>query len=200
MNSNHIPSSSKQIRNLLIVILVSILCAGYLAVTMIYHYGPSGRYLVSNILLAPETLPLLSYKESSKTTGKQNLLVFSDIEFAYWLSKPKSWQLYNATIASYQQMYEIIKNDSSVGEPADEVKSRFQSSPPATLTLRVRNSEANKSQQSKGFQAIQFASDSDYYRIELHGEQTAISWIYFYHPGIYHDAIALFLPELSGGL
>lgn len=196
MNNNAPAQSSayKQIRNLLIVIFAGIGAAGYFAFMMINHYGPSGKYLVSNILLAPETLPLLNYKEVNPATGKMTNLVFNGLEFAYWQPKLRNWQRMSISQNAYQQLYRAIQNDTSLDDTAN-ISDLFYTAPPATLTISVHAADDNRNTNSKNFQAVQFAAEGNYFRIELHEQQNSTNWAYFSHAAIYKEAMQLLSEE-----
>lgn len=197
MNNNASANTSayKQIRNLLIVIFAGVLVAGYFAFMMINYYNPSGSYLVSNILLSPETLPLLNYKEVNPTTGKATHLVFNDLEFAYWQPKLRNWQRVSVTQSAYQQFYRSIQSDSSLDDTAANISDLFYVAPPATLTLSVRAVDESRSSNNKVFQTVQFAAEGNYFRIELHEQQNNTSWAYFSHQAIYNEAMQLLTPS-----
>jgi hypothetical protein len=108
---------------------------------MVYSWGPTGTYLVSDVLLAPDTL------------------VFAGIEFQTTNNTKVS-----VTPEAYQRLYALIANDRSVSESSD----RFDGSRTGRLTLWVR---PEGSRAAEIFQEVDFPLQGNLYRIERHGAQ-----------------------------
>ena len=61
--------------------------------------------------------------------------------------------------------------------------------------LTVRSSSDDPKTATKIFQEVQFANEGDFYRVELHEQNAAHNWAYFYHPNVYKQAMSIFAGE-----
>lgn len=191
------PSAAVQIRNLLFVIGSGTLCACALAWLMIVYYGPSGSYLVRNALLSPDLIQNLTYNETLSKNGASSTYVFDKIEFSYFDETEKKWIKLIVPIELYRSFYQRIESEKSLLDMPDDVVNETFKNTPASLSLIVH--AQNNSVMTQTFQEVQFPKNGDYYRITLR-EQTSKpsgSWIYYYHPGIYKEALQLFTSKLQ---
>jgi hypothetical protein len=168
-----------QIRNLMIVMGSAVLCAVLIAYIMVSHYGPSGRYQVSNILLEPSFAEKISYQDSDPQTGKNSRYTFDRFELVYFDNGANRWSSLKLNEKNFQEIYDLIYSDKSVTEVTPDMQSFFYASTPASLTIVVH---AENRENTKVLQEIQFADHGDYYRILLRDDNTRQNWVYFYHP------------------
>lgn len=188
-------SAKRQIRNLLLVMLSGILCAFILAIFLVSNYGPSGRYVVQNTLIEPSLATSLNYNDANSKTGGLTLFVFDGIEFTYFDSDAKKQNQIKVDPDKYAQFYQLIVADMSILDPPTNVTSLFDAQA-ASLKIQVRTaSHAEWQDEQKVFQSVTIAHEGDYYRIRLHEEPATNPWVYFYHPGIYRDALKIFVPK-----
>lgn len=185
----------QQIRNLLIVIFSGMACACALAAFMLYYYGPSGQYLVSNTLLSPDVMAMLSYMDTNAKTGGSTRFVFNGIEYAYYDTMSREWRKVPATQEAYERFYNLVASDKSLAEVPEDIISLFNRGHPASLVLTVRTeSKAEWQEVTKVFQEVQFAGEGNYFRIELRSQSSSTGkWAYFYRPQIYQEAAKIFL-------
>ncbi|MBA3957758.1 MAG: hypothetical protein H0X51_05115 [Parachlamydiaceae bacterium] len=190
---NH--SAKNQIRNLILVIFSAICGAFILSGVLLYQYGPSGRYMVRNALLSPDLLTTLSYNDTNIKTGGLSRFVYDGMVLSLPDSKSKQTREIQIDPAHYQLLYQQISSDTSLGTVPDSISTLFSKETPATLTIKVRTeSHAEWQDESKAFQKLQFATEGNFYRIELHEEKSPDQWIYFNHPDIYQKALKVFIP------
>ncbi len=181
------PAMKKDIRGFLWVLFLGIAAGAICVLFLVLYYGPSGKYMAKNTLLAPHTLSKLWYSDVNSKTGGNSRFVFQKILLSYWEKGQKSVQLDEKQYAS---LYDAISSDKSLLEPSQEVIHFFDSDKLTRIMVMVKT-EDNASWQyvSKEFQEVQFIPDGDYYRIELHEDASGNHWAYFYHPGIYKEVI-----------
>lgn len=186
-------STKKRVRNLIYVIGSGILFAVAITAFMLYKYNPSGRYLLSNTLLSPETIPQMSYNAYDPKTNGTSRFVFDKIEFSYFDFKNNQWISRTDSIINYGKFYQLVRSEKSVLNPSKEIIALFNQKPPATITLKVHTeSPAQWQATTKNFQEVQFANEGDYFRIQLHDQSAHTQWVYFYYPHIYYEIMQLF--------
>ncbi len=187
------------IRNLLAVLFSAILVASIFALFMLYNYGPSGHYILNNVLLAPDTLANVSFADSDLTAAKSQRYQYDRIEFSNWNAEKKQWLRMPIGTSEYGQFYQKIASEKSILEVSHEVVNQFYSLPPSKLTIFMKSATANSSSgtSSKPLQVAEFSQDGNYYRIELHGQQGSEQWAYFYHPNILKEVAELFVNHLG---
>lgn len=159
----------KEFRGIISVLLAAVLTGIAISAYMLYQYSPSGRYFIQNTLLAPsvagqmaESLVAFDYVDAK--TGERRHLVI----------EPTVYALFYARVSSDES---VVSLDNVAEEP-------FTSNQVATLSVVVKPQKKDKGIFS---QIVQFAPQSDYYRIQLEGN----GWAYFYHPQIYPEALRL---------
>jgi hypothetical protein len=192
-DTNH-SSYKNQIYTLLGVLSAAVICALLLAGILIYYYGPSGKYLAGNTLLESNLATTLSYDDTNIKTGGMSRFVFDGIDFSYH-DKRGEPQLIEISPELYQKLYRIIANDSSLLQIPENTSTLFNKSDLNVLSIRVRTeSHAGWQDESKRFQEVQFSPQGNYYRIQLHEEDSSNRWVYFYHPDIYQSVLKALIP------
>lgn len=186
---NH--SQKKQIGNLLFVFLGGIVCAILLAASMLWNYGPSGRYIVKNALLSPETAEKMSYIEPRLGPKNSTKYVFDKFQFTNW--DPGNSELNKIIIppVTYKKLFELISSEKSENVP-NEIVAQFNPKT-ANLTIWIRPENESKEDKAKIFQQIQFLGN--YYRIELRTQDPDKKWIYFYHPHINQEVYNILVKQ-----
>jgi hypothetical protein len=196
MENKTTPTPRQQISRLLIVLASGVICALLFALTMLYNYGPTGRYFVKNVLLSPEMIPSLSYVENNPNSGKLARFVFNRIAYTYWNPEKKEWNRVLVDQKHYGQFYEIVAEDKNIVDVSDELVTLFYREKPSRLIISVHTDIANPMlSDERPFQSVEVLPDSDYFRIELRGETNRAGWAYFHHQAISSQATQLLQPE-----
>lgn len=183
--------TKRDIRNIILVLLAAVVFAVGLSAYMILKYGPTGHYWVSNILIEPVVAKEMDYFEPSTGKGKPNRFVLNGFEFSYFDPAVKNFKKISIDLEAYENFYAMIGQEKSISDVPSEVISFFNDSSTATLTISVREAASSQSS-TKVFQMVQFSQKDGYYRIQLHQQNSADNWIYFYHSGIYQSVMKLF--------
>jgi hypothetical protein len=183
-------TKKRRIRNLLLLIFSSIAFAGLFTFFMINHFGPSGRYMAKNALLAPMRMVDLQFNDYNPKTGGSSRFVFDKIEFSHYDPATSKWERLPVTHEQYARFYALIEGDESLGgDDNGEVSRLFHDAHMASLVMTIRTeSDAQWQAVTKVFQEIHFVPDGNHYRIELREdvkESIGSRWAYFRHPGIY---------------
>lgn len=176
-------STKGRIGALLTVIGSAVLLGCLAAAFMVFYYGPSGTYLMKNVLLSP--------KVTEPWNG--NPFYLEQISYSHWDSAAKQWRDQDVSLKQYEAFYELVNEDKSLSTSLPEVSEAFYRTHPSTLTLFIR-SEKDSNSRSKPFQSVQFADRKDYFRVELHVDtpDEEMKWAYFFHPGIENQVKELF--------
>lgn len=191
------PSQKRQIRNLLFVLMFGIAAALMLSLFLVINYGPSGRYLVKNVLLSPDLVSTLAYTDNNRKTGGSSRYVFDGIEFTYHTPAENKLQTLYIDPHTYEKFYRMISSDKSLAE----VPPQFNQSKTAALLIKARTeSHAEWQDETKIFQEVRFFPDQDYYQIQLRDHAMADPWVYYYHPQIYQKALNIFIPSSGTNL
>lgn len=186
-------SAKRDIRNLLIVIFGGVFFAFAISLFLLNYYNTSGVYFVRNVLLSPQIIDKLSFNDTNSKTGKMTRFVFKEIEFKYYDEKGKKVFREGITISTYTSFYENIAEEKSIKEVTEEIRQLFYRLPPAVLALIIRSADTSDTQtEKKTFQNVEFSNKGDYFRIQLRTTEGSDTWAYFYHPGIYIEAIKHF--------
>lgn len=181
-------AAKRQIRNILLV-MGSAIAFGLLTLFLFVASGrENNRYSLQEVLLSPEVIPQLAYRE----LGQGPPFVFDQVEFKYFHPQRQQWVTVEVSEELYRRFYERIREDVSLRELDKETTALFEAKHPARLTLWVKSSNG-KSTERQVFQEIGFAEKGDLYRVELHGLPMG-QWIYFKHPQIAKEAFDLFVP------
>jgi hypothetical protein len=183
-------STKNEIKNLILVIFSGVAGACLLALAMLHYYGPSGRYTVRNVLLSPVLIQNLSYQDVSPKTGKLALYTFDGIDFSHYDNDQKKWMSIPISKERYAIFFELIAQELSLEETANQVQDSFYKGKSSKLLIKIKT----ESNEQKTFQEIDLAPLGDFYRIQLRVQAgSGVGWAYFYHPGIYQEAMKLFL-------
>lgn len=179
MKTSSTLSIKTQIFSLFLVIASAVFVAFAVAAIMINRYESSKTYLLKNVLLSPKSIEALDG--------------FNLYDYSTRDSTAKTWKQFKISNETYNEFYSLIEGDTSLELVPDDVLDFFSLTSPATLTLFL-HTKANEFEQK-----VQFAKDSDYYRVELHMETTGghPHWSYFYHPSIDKDTESLFTRKSS---
>lgn len=140
----------KQIFQLLAVILSAIGAAVVLAAVMLMSYGPSGRYVARNLLLSPEMLGQLDYRDGT------NRYSFSHIESSFF--REGKWNKGQIDLETYGKVYALLGADRSI---SGERRELFNREKLLTLSVIVKQ----KGGEDTPFQETDFAKNN--YRVEL---------------------------------
>lgn len=183
-------SKWREVRGLLTLFGLSIFAAAGLTALMVYRYGPTGNYIAGNTILAPSTLQTMNYNDLNPKTNSRARYSFNGTEFSYFDKMEGKMRQVPVNPAAYNSFYNLVASNSSV-EPKDEIISEFHQVSPVTLTSTVRSDNAEAMQMVKIFQIIQF-TETDYFRVQLRGQNETGDWAYFYQPNIYNTVMRLF--------
>lgn len=185
----------KDIRNLLLVIGVSVASAFAVAGLFLYNYGPSGRYTAENTLIEPSLLAKLNYNDINPKTNQSDRYVFDKITYSFWNKTKGEWGSLEIPIPIYSEFYKKFLSDVSIQNPDPEIVGLFSQSYPARLDVKVKTESASEWQRDqKNLTRVEFAENSDYYRVELNEENAGTNWAYFYSPQVYQETFRLFIP------
>lgn len=176
---------SSQIKKLLLVILSGAATALFFSIFFLYFYGPSGSYRIEQVLLNPSVAEVLKYPDVN-ASGKQRTFVFDHIEFLHFNEGANNWKSQQLTQESYGKFYALISGDKSLSLASDELKNHFYKGNPAIISIVVREEGVSVDQV---FQEVQLTKQGDYYRVQIHEQQSLPQWAYFNHPGIYDKTL-----------
>lgn len=169
-----LPKTAKtEIRNLLSVILGSVLGAFLLAAALLHYYNPSGRYTAGNLLLAPAVLDKLNDKKTAP-------FLFDGIELMSYDAGKKQWKKSQVSKESYGAFYQSVSQDLSLESKPD----LNQFNTPLKLQIKVKEED-----QAKVFQELEVPEEGSLYRILVDGD-----WVYFQHERIGQEAHHLLKP------
>lgn len=183
--------AQKQIRNLLIILLSSVLCGIVLSLFFIYRFGPLGDYIVQNTLLPSEMIETLSYNDKNYKTGGISRFVFDGIEFSY-VDSEGMHQTIQIDTEQYKKIYDTMKSDKSIEKVSPQLSGLFDKKN-SSLMIKVRTeSQKEWQEEKKNFQEIDFAHEG-FYRIELINDPSS-RWVYFEHPGIDQKILQIVKP------
>lgn len=189
----------KAISGLLTLLGAGILAAALFAGFMLYRYGPTGRYPLGNVLLAPKTLGALSLTDPDDSAvknskGKGSRLVFDRIEYVYWDKPQRLWHNVKVDWDNYQRFYDSIESEISILEPSKDIVKYFAAETPSRLMIMVKHEAANKQEPYiTPLQVVEFAPGGDYYRVQLREHGSTTEWAYFHHAGIAEQASKLLI-------
>lgn len=189
MKSSSDISAKQQIRTLLSVIAAAVAFALVIAALMVSGYGPSGNYLLRNVLLSPQIAETLSGQP----------VVFDHLEFSEWNAQNKIWNKSQIDLSRYNKFYSLVADDQSLEVLSSEIVEAFYGVNPSVLTLYVR--AAKESSNVKPLQVVQFANGKDYFRVEMPIDtlDENAKWAYFFHPSIQSQIQVLFSTSTQGG-
>lgn len=183
----------KKIRNVLTVLFSGVAFGCLIAFYFIYFYGSSGNYSAANVILSPEVLSSMNFKDTNLRTGSNTKFVFQKIEFSYKDPKTHAWQLVEIPLEKYSKFYSLVSGDRSISVAGIPIEDFFRQAARLVITIKTE-SDAEWQRSTKIFQEIHFSSEKDYYRVELHQEDKTDPWVYFHHPDIYEKLLETFIP------
>ncbi|MCB1136655.1 MAG: hypothetical protein KDK78_10330, partial [Chlamydiia bacterium] len=160
-------STKQHIRNVLVVILSAVVVGFGTVAWMIYYYGPTGIYVLENILLAPATLKALNYSDIDPSTGRSARYQYDRIDFSYVDVGTRRWTRSDVDMETYAEVYRILKADKSV-EDRQASEQLFDRHGIAVLALRVHLYGQAERKGQRTFQEVQFIDEGDDYRVEVH--------------------------------
>lgn len=166
-----------QIKNLLGVIGASVLAAGALTYFFIYNYGPSGKYVVDQVLLNPTVLEDLNYNDNNPKIAHDDRYIFDAVEYVNGAQKV------TLTKPQYEQVYAALQGRQSL-DSTEELEEQFsKGETPSSLTIYVKTESSSAWQKDvKIFQEVQFIENA--FRILLHENNPGGHWVYFDSPQI----------------
>lgn len=186
----------REVQNLILMFSSAVFVAFLVVVGVVYYFGSSGTYLLRNILVSPETLEKVSFKDYDPQTGKQGRFVFNKIEFVRAGMQGREWGRFAVSKQSYAEFYRRVSSQRSIPMLTDEIVAQFEQIAPSTLTIFARMGENGETI----FQQVQFLDQGDLFRVQLRHPIERRSprdeWIYFRYPGIYQEVVKLFAPTL----
>lgn len=183
----------KELWRMLFVILSGVIAAFLVAAFFVLNYGPSGSYTLNSVLLEPNILSQLNYNDYNPKTGGKDRFIFDSIEFEYYDKDSKQWQKKSIDKDHYEKFYGRVSGQNSIIEPSLDIEHLFILEKPSSLFLNVHTESSSAWQKiTKVFQEVQFAAEGNYFRVELHEQEKGVNWVYFYHPKISQEAIAIF--------
>ncbi len=192
MTEIHDSSKSKQIRTLLLVFGTAISAAVVFALVMLHYYGPSGAYLAKNALVDPSNIGAIHFAENNSRSGENSHYVFDRFEFSFFQKAEKQWKKQTIDMQQYADFYTLIGDELSLTSVTDEIVTTFNKGHPASLIVKIR--QGNSPQPLvKDLLKVDFAEDSDYFRIQLRETGPLERWAYYHRPDIYQDVMQLFV-------
>jgi hypothetical protein len=174
-------SARHDIRNIIFVLGSAMAFGVVLCLYMIYTYGPSGRYNISNALLDPKVAQQMNYQDGSTR------FALSGFQFSHFDIAQKRLIRLPVDFNAYAEFYQFIADKKSLNEVTPAMISLFDQPDMATLVILVHGGN-----EEKVFQSLQLVPGAGLFRIQLHQQDKAIQWVYFSHPGVYEKAIGLF--------
>lgn len=174
-------SARHDIRNIILVLASAMAFGVIFCLYMIYTYGPSGRYNISNALLDPIVAQEMHYQDAS------NRFALSGFQFSYFDRAQKRLIRVPVDLKAYAEFYQFIADEKSLHEVTPSMTALFDQPDVATLVILVHGGN-----EERVFQSLQLVPGRDLFRIQLHQQDKDIQWVYFSHPGVYEKAIGLF--------
>ncbi len=190
----------KELRNLLLLLGVSILVAITIVAFLVIRFGPGSSLVVRNILLSPESIELLTAASPSKEASIQ-----------FWRFEPKTKLAARSSVslALYQNLFNKIAEDKSLSDVSSEDQNQFSGYRVSRLVITVPPQGVSPVTKTITFtQEVHFLLGSDLYRVELNDPalnqpsnpsflnpsgSSKSNWAYFRHPHIEEEATRLLL-------
>lgn len=182
--------SNSELKNMMLVLGASVLCAIIIACALILFYGPSGSYSARDTLLDPSIINQINIRDKTGN-GKGNLqFVFDRIEFSYFDKGLGKMRRNAISVDQYEKFYALVSKDISLAEVPKTIESSFDKTYPTLLTIQMRTKEGTIGA-NQLFQEVQFIEE-DYFRVQLKTSETKPTWAYYRHPHLYHEIMNLF--------
>lgn len=183
---------SREIKTLLLVLGTAIAAAVVLAFGMLKMYNPEGNYLAGNLLLDPATAFSLDYSEPGPKARSDQKFKFKEVALTYYNKNTRSWTTKSLTQKEYESFYAQVKGDASLSGPSPVIEGQFANRSPAMIEIKVARLGTEPGTQSiLNFSEAAVAEQGDYYRLSLRQNNGGVTWVYFYHPGIFSEVIKL---------
>lgn len=177
--------SKREIKTILIVLLLSTLVAGLIAFFFIYYYSPSGNYEAKNTLLDPGIIERINYPEKDSKTGKMAHYMFDRTEAVFFDPQKNKTEKIVLKSHQYKELYELVSSDRSIHFVTDEILNAFILSNPLQITTYMMMADPQSYSSKKNILQNMQVLENDYYRIQLQGKIESGGWVYFYHSHIY---------------
>jgi hypothetical protein len=170
-------SASKQIKQMLSVILAAVFVGITAVGGIVYFYGIHRTYKVSQLLLHPEWIGRIapeghSTKRFSVANADEGVLLIS--------SDPHSGMMRTQILTSseYRRFYETIAYEKSLRIPSDRLHQSFSRGPTSRLILKVKKTlELNQGPFIA--QEIQIAPFDGIFRIDISSSMSGLEYAYF---------------------
>lgn len=182
-------NAKSEIKRFIIVITLAILSAFLLAFLSIYFYSPSNLYAAKNVLLAPEVIKEINFRDKHPQTGQNVQFIFDQTEFSFYINREQKHIAISDQ--AYEEFYKLAASEKSLKILKEEVQRLFNDAQSAQLMTRLHTVTPSQTPASKVFQIVQLVPE-DYFRIQLHEGRGGEEWAYFYQPGIYQATLHLF--------
>ncbi len=151
----------------------AVFVAAIVVVGLVFYFGSSGTYLLSNVLASPKSLAEHEVK----------------LDFVHIDLNGKGWNRYPVSLKSYTAFYDKVSSTRSIPNVTDEMIEQFHQTQSSSLTLYV--------QESGLYQQVDFLP-GDLFRLMLppkvDGSKSEEEWVYFHKGSIYTDITKLFVP------
>ncbi len=178
----------KEIWQFLLVLLAAIVFAFALVYWMVRDDAIDKRMYVSQVLLSPETIEKLSNREVEGGKQRPSEYLIESIQYVHFDETTKKWDSKPIDIATYERFYRQIEHDRGVIDPPESVLQSFLSTSGAKLQLYMKHfSPLVREGKTEVFQTVQFNSEKNAYRINLHVDDKQKEWVYFSHPDVEKD-------------
>lgn len=190
MTDSNALTTSQEIRKFLTVIGGAVLCAALLVWGLVHYYGPSGNYQLNRVLLSPDVLENLSYRDSSPGAGAMGQFVFDKVEALHYDADTRQYVRTEVPLAKYRTLYAAITDDVSVPDLDGMIAGLFTQGQLTRVFLKVKPAGASHGNDGLGrvFQELQFSSDGDHYRVEIREDNPQQQWAYFQRSYILNTA------------
>lgn len=182
------PSVRRQITSLLTILGGGILAACLFAGYMLYTYGPTGQYLLSNVLLDPAIAQSLAFNDSSLGRGEQGRLLLDSFQYRTYNKKGQYWDNVRISADKYSAIYHLLQNDYSLTESTQNLDKEFFNSKAPSIAIYVRSPN---NQEPIIFQEVAFLPQKNLYRVGLRGKDSIEQFAYFSHPQAYEKIMKI---------
>lgn len=190
-------SKFRRVAGLLSLLGGSMFTALLLVYFLTSHYGPSGGYKMTSVLLKPAALFSLKYREVDAMSGANTYYVLDTVQFSFPSSAQRQWQHYPVTSEAYEAFYNLVAEEMSI-TPKEDLVDRFSQASFSSVSIRVKPQQSLSTRWNQRiFQEIHFLEGSDYFRVELRVDDPKGSWAYFQRQGVYGEALRLFAPTAA---
>ena len=180
---------SHRIRSIILLLGSAFACASLLVASLIYHFGPSGRYVAGHTLLSPQVMEEINQRSQQEKSKRQQSFVFNHIEFSYFDTVQRTMRRQPVSEENYKKFYDMVAQEKSLDQ-TEQLALIFADVHPSILTVAMQAEGSSPTQASQTFQIVQFKED--YFRVQLHNEGAKGDWAYFQYSNLYPKIIQLF--------